>query len=582
MQTQLDRGQQLDDYEILSVAGSGGMGVVYRARQRSLDRVVAVKVIQDEIARMPEYRERFLREARLAASVDHPHIVSVYDVGEADDHLFLAMQWIDGEDLRKIMGWTGHLAPDRCVTVATQLAGALDTIHNVAGLVHRDVKPANVLIRQVGGSDHAYLTDFGVAKPNDARDHLTQTGSVVGTTGYLSPEQIRGAEPGPQSDLYALGCLLFEALTGRPPFRASNEMAIRWAHANDPRPLASEALPSLGSGYDDFFAAALAVDPAQRFASGREFAHALASAHAGEASVGSAPIVTPRTPTAVGPPTPLPPIANTPPPAYPGYAYQTPPPTYSQPPRSGSPLALIVLGLVAAVGIAVGALAASGVFSGHQSTTKTITTASAKTRQRSKIESKRPVHKQKIQVTPPTATVPPSARTSCGGDLSVGPATTCGFAANVEQAYNETGGGDQTVLASSPATGLTYTMHCTGGTEHVCTGGKNASVYFGSAGSTSGTATQSAPTTTPSGLKACDQNISANSATSCPFAENVFKSYAEDYRANGEQSANAVSAYSSATGRNYSMSCSNDGTTVTCSGGSDALVTFPMHAVVVY
>lgn len=365
----LEPGQLLGDYEIAAVAGVGGMGVVYKARQRSLGRVVAFKVIREEIASLPEYRERFLREARLAASVDHPHVVSVYDVGEADGCLFLAMQWVDGQDLKRLVEAGGRLGPERAVGIAVQLAGALDAVHSVAGLIHRDVKPANVLMREVGSGDHAYLTDFGVAKPSEPSDHLTRTGWVVGTSGYLSPEQIRGQEPGPRSDLYALGCLFFEALTGRPPFRGDNEMALRWAHANDPRPLASAVVPELGARYDRFLAVALAVDPAHRFASGREFVEALRAAHAGSVQDSDAPagvIPVPHAPTAVGPPTPVPPGVQMPPPlapGYPAYGYGTPVPPYSEKSRSGNPLALVLLAMIALAGIAAAGLAATGVFS---------------------------------------------------------------------------------------------------------------------------------------------------------------------------------------------------------------------------
>ena len=150
MRGQLEEGEKLGDYEIISLAGSGGMGHVYKATQVSLGRTVALKVIRDEIANMPEYRERFLREARLAASVDHPHVVTIYDVGSQDDRLFLAMQWIEGADLKEVLAANGRLAPERAVGIATQLAGALDAVHSVSGLIHRDVKPANVLIREVG------------------------------------------------------------------------------------------------------------------------------------------------------------------------------------------------------------------------------------------------------------------------------------------------------------------------------------------------------------------------------------------------------------------------------------------------
>ncbi len=509
-----------------------------------------------------------MREARLAAAVDHPHVVSVFDVGDRDGQLFLAMQWIDGQDLKRILQQSGRLAPERAVAITTQLAGALDAVHSVAGLIHRDVKPANVLIRQMDGTDHAYLTDFGVARPFETTEQLTQTGWQVGTVGYLSPEQIRGGEPGPASDLYALGCLFFETLTGAPPFTAENEMGLRWSHANDPRPRPSSLVPDLGSRYDGFVAKALALDPAERFRSGRELAEALRAAHEGQVVADARTMVVPtHQPTAVGPPTPIPPPAA---PAYPAYGYVTPPPGYPTQSKSGNPVALILLGLVALAGIAVGALAAAGVFS-HGTTTQTITSA------RHTLPSK-PGHRGGSPGRPAPKSGSGGGTSSCGGDLSVGPATTCGFAQNVEQAYLQSSGGDTSVTASSPATGQTYVMHCTGGSPHVCTGGNNASVYFTS--SPSSTPTPSPPS--GGGTRPCDQNISANSATSCPFAENVFRAYAQDYQANGEQSDAVVSAYSPDRGQAYTMNCSTDSVTVNCSGGNNAFVTFPMHAVQVY
>lgn len=571
--TSLSGGQELGDYEILSVAGIGGMGVVYRARQRSLGRIVALKVIREEVANTPEYRDRFLREARVAASVDHPHVVSVYDTGDRDGHLFLAMQWVDGNDLKLLLERTGRVAPDRAVLLATQLAGALDAVHGVDGLVHRDVKPANVLLRQVGGSDHAYLTDFGVAKPSGAGDQLTQAGLVVGTAGYLAPEQIRGGDPDAQSDLYALGCVTYELLTGQRPFRAENEIALSWAHANDSRPRVSDAIPNLGTRYDDFFATALAVSPEHRFSSGRAFAQGLAQAHGSQRDVPTQVMPRPKHDrTAIGPPTPLPPRSTpqppmSPPPGQPNYGYVTPQP-YQQA-RSGSPLALVVLGLVALAGISVGALAAAGVFSSKAASTQTVNSITAKppgTR------------------VPKTRTSPVVARggqTSCGGDVSVGPDTSCPFGQNVEQQYLQSSGGDTDVIASSPVTGKNYTMHCTGSVPHVCTGGNNASVYFSS--SPSGSSGSPAPSggsgAQPTNLSACDPNISVGQGTTCPFAENVFRSYAADYKANGQQSSNTVSADSPVTHRSYTMSCTTDGTTVNCTGGNNAYVTFSLLAV---
>ncbi len=365
MAEEMKVGDRLGDFEVIEVAGAGGMGVVYKARQQSLDRDVALKLIREEISSEPEYRERFLREAKLAASVDHPHVVTVYDVGDEDGRLYLVMQWIDGKDLRQVLDSSGRLTPKRAVAIGTQLAGALDALHGASGLVHRDVKPANVLLREVAGEDHAYLTDFGIAKPPEALENLTRTGSTVGTTGYLSPEQIQGQEAGPGSDLYALGCLTFEMLTGRTPFTGDNELAVRWAHAQDARPLVSQVLPALGHRYDAFFQTALAIDPEQRFDSGRDFAEALATAQ--ELDRGHRPDRGPgadarRRPGSgrsrpcrrgrcqpPGPPTP--------------YGYVTPPPPQRD--RSGSPLALILLAIVAVVGIAAAVLAATGVFNGE-------------------------------------------------------------------------------------------------------------------------------------------------------------------------------------------------------------------------
>jgi serine/threonine protein kinase len=584
MSKPLEQGDRLGDYEIVAVAGFGGMGIVYKARQQSLDRVVALKVIRDEIASEPEYRQRFMREARLAASVDHPHVVTVYDVGSEDERLYLAMQWIDGVDLKKQLQESGRLSPKRAVAIGTQLAGALDALHGVSGLIHRDVKPANVLIREVAGEDHAYLTDFGIAKPPEGVDDLTKTGSTLGTTGYLSPEQIQGRKSGPRSDLYALGCLVFEMLTGQQPFRGENETAVRWAHANDPRPLVSESLPALGQRYDHFFSIALAVEPGERFGSGRELAEALARAQSSDGETAATSIIPPpRAATKTGPPAPVA-VPNQHPPAPPGYNPQTPAPGHQPPPgyqpygyvtpqppprdRSGNPLALVLLAIVALAGIAVGILAVAGAFSSGGATKTMSTSAALKRRQASSRGS--------------TPIALPSGAKPCGGGVSVGPATTCPFARNVQRAFDASDG-SATIDAYSPVTGETYTMHCTGSPTTVCRGGKDAAVYL-TLGASTPEESPSGPAATPSqspslSLSPCDENVSAGSATSCPFAENVFVSYWEEYEAHGEQSATYVSAYSPATRHTYGMSCSLEGGTVSCSGGNEALVTFPIQAV---
>jgi serine/threonine protein kinase len=313
---ELSEGQTFGGYHIIELVGSGGMGLVYRAEQRILGRIVALKVIRPEIAESGDYRSRFLREARFAASINHPNVVSVFDAGEQDGRLYLTMQWVDGTDLGTLIDREQRLAPERAVLIGVQLAEALQAVHD-AGLVHRDVKPANVLVRDIGGRDHAYLTDFGIAKAPSAQDSLTRTGWVIGTPAYLSPEQIRGQQPGPRSDLYALGCVIFEALTGQPPFTGDNDLAARWAQASSPPPLASSVCPALGSRYDAFLARALAMDPDDRFASGTAFAEALEAAHAGR-------LADPPPAPAIGyAPTQRKPSPSAPPPAVPGTRHET-------------------------------------------------------------------------------------------------------------------------------------------------------------------------------------------------------------------------------------------------------------------
>ena len=579
MTEELKVGDRLGDFEILSVAGEGGMGVVYKARQQSLDRDVALKVIREAIASEPEYRERFLREAKLAASVDHPHIVTVYDVGDEDGRLYLVMQWIDGADLRQLLSSSGRLTPKRAVAIGTQLAGALDALHGVSGLVHRDVKPANVLVREMTGEDHVYLTDFGIAKPPESIESLTRTGSTVGTTGYLSPEQIQGKEAGPRSDLYSLGCLVFEMLTGKTPFTGENELAVRWAHASDNRPLAGEVLPALGQRYDDFFQTALAIDPRQRFASGREFSKTLASAQSStDDSDPTAVMAQTHEATKIGPVTPPPPGAAYPsaPQTPPPYGYVTPAP--QQRDRAGNPLALILLAIVAVVGITAAVLAATGVFNKESSSGP-----------RAAAQASQAAHKS---TQTGTNVSPPAGSSSCPGTsgLWVNSVTSCPFAKNTRSAYAEAKGAHRLQIYS-PVTGVTYDMTCRGSGLVTCTGGNNAAVYFSSARVTGqNTSPSPAPEPEPSpqttyssgATKSCDQNISANEVTSCPFAENVFVAYWEEYEAYGEQPYTRVNAYSRATGKSYGMDCYLEASVVNCSGGNEAFVTFPMQAVRAY
>jgi ABC-type branched-subunit amino acid transport system substrate-binding protein/DNA-binding beta-propeller fold protein YncE len=219
-------------YRVEGLVGRGGMGVVYSATDLSLERPVALKLIAPELAADERFRARFLREPRLAASLDHPNVIPIYEAGERDGHLYLAMRLVQGSDLKSVLEREGKLPADRAVTVLGQVAGALDAAHERA-LVHRDVKPGNVLIDRSG---HVYLTDFGITKQAGADS--TETGSVVGTLDYLAPEQIRGEPVDARTDSYALACVLYECLAGTPPFRRGTEAETLWGHMQeDPPPL---------------------------------------------------------------------------------------------------------------------------------------------------------------------------------------------------------------------------------------------------------------------------------------------------------------------------------------------------------
>ena len=247
-------------YRLTEVIGKGGMAVVYRAQQLSLDREVALKLIAPDFADDPVFRERFLRESRVAAAVEHPHVIPVYEAGEDAGLLFIAMRYVDGFDLGALLGRLGPLTPADAVRIVTQIAGALDAAH-ARGLVHRDVKPANVLLDE--DLEHAYLTDFGIARATGAASAITSVGTFVGTPDYAAPEQIAGAEVDFRSDIYSLGGLLYHALTARPPFEREDLLAKLAAHAEAPPPR-----PSLVAGelapFDAVIARAMAKLPDER------------------------------------------------------------------------------------------------------------------------------------------------------------------------------------------------------------------------------------------------------------------------------------------------------------------------------
>jgi class 3 adenylate cyclase len=269
-------GDWLANYRLVSVLGRGGMGVVYLAEDERLGRQVAVKVMAPELAADDEYRLRFLRESLLAASLEHPHVIPIHEAGEGDGTVFLAMRYVEGSDLRAMLLRDGRLAPQRAVALVGQVASALDAAH-ARGLVHRDVKPGNVLVAGgVGGADHAYLCDFGLAKQTGSQGGLSAATSMVGTLEYMAPEQIRGEPTDGRTDVYALSCVLYQLLTGTVPYQGT-EAAVLWAHIQGSPPSPHTTNPDLPRSLDAVIAAGLAKNPDQRYQSCGELAEAAAT-----------------------------------------------------------------------------------------------------------------------------------------------------------------------------------------------------------------------------------------------------------------------------------------------------------------
>ena len=227
---------QLAGYLAQELIGRGGMGEVYRALDVRLDRPVALKVLAARVVENERARERLLVESRLAASLDHPNVVPIYEAGEQDGQLFIAMRYVPGRDLRALLRREGALAPERAVAIARQVAGALDAAHR-GGLVHRDVKPSNVLLDRQDEGEHCYLADFGLTQSPSERGPTD--GQFMGTVAYVSPEQIRGEQVDGRADQYGLACLLFECLTGTVPYGTRSDVAVIFAHLEEPVPPAS-------------------------------------------------------------------------------------------------------------------------------------------------------------------------------------------------------------------------------------------------------------------------------------------------------------------------------------------------------
>jgi serine/threonine-protein kinase len=282
-------GETFGGYRIESLLGRGGMGTVYLATHERLGRKVALKVIAPALALDEDFRARFLRESQLAASLDHPNVIPIYDADEVDGVLYLAMRYVSGPSLRELISERGSLSPDETVRIIEQIAGALDEAHR-AGLVHRDVKPANILLAE--GRDHAYLCDFGLAKRTSSRE-LTQTGSFIGSVDYCAPEQIQGGPVDGRSDVYSLGCVTFHCLAGHAPYLRDTEFGVLQAHLQDPPPVLADIRSDLPTAWDGVIARALAKDPGNRYRTAGALAAALKGLPSDEATR-PAPTVQPR------------------------------------------------------------------------------------------------------------------------------------------------------------------------------------------------------------------------------------------------------------------------------------------------
>ncbi|MEU2542473.1 serine/threonine-protein kinase [Streptomyces iakyrus] len=282
-------GQQIAGYRIEQEIGRGGMAVVYRARDLRLERTVALKLLAPELARNDTFRRRFTHESRAAAAIDHPHIVPVFEAGETDGVLYIAMRYVAGSDLRHVLDRDGPMPPVTAVRVAAQVASALDAAHD-HGLVHRDVKPGNILVSRGTDSDHpehVYLTDFGLTKKSLSLTGFTTVGQFVGTLDYVSPEQISGKPVDARCDVYGFACVVFETLAGHPPFLRDDDMALLWAHQYDEPPPLTEDRPDLDPRVDPVFAQALAKSPDDRYPSCLAFVAALRAATTGGGNGGA-------------------------------------------------------------------------------------------------------------------------------------------------------------------------------------------------------------------------------------------------------------------------------------------------------
>jgi len=472
MTATLEVGAEFAGYRIERYVSRGGMGVIYQATDLELQRTVALKLVAPEPAEDDDFRARFKQESRLAAGIDHPNVIPIYEASEADGSLFIAMRYVDGIDLRSLLRRDGALEPRRAANLVQQIASALDAAHR-QGLVHRDVKPGNVLIGGGPGEEHVYLTDFGLTKHAASISGLTRTGQWVGTLDYVAPEQLTGGSVDARTDIYALGCILYETVTGRIPFTRDNDAAKLWAHMNDPPPRVTGARRELSPALDDVVARAMAKQPDDRYPSAGDLGRAAVAAvqdrplaepersvAAGAAAPGAA------SPTAADPQLPEPTVAaGTRATSSGGGAAGGGDVTAGTRAVPGAPAGRRRLALW---GGAVIAVVVAGVL-------VVLLTQGGKTKNAGSV---------------PASGTSSASPTSCGGGLSVGPQTSCPFAKAVRTPYLAKGGGDITIVVRSPVTNKDYTLACTNAATHVCTATTGAKVYFKSTARQRGRATR--------------------------------------------------------------------------------------------
>jgi hypothetical protein len=270
-------GSEIAGHRLDAVAGRGGMGVVYRATQLRLNRQVALKLIAADLAADPSFRERFEHESEIAAQIEHPHVIPLYEAGEQEGQLYITMRYVDGTDLRAMIEREGALPPQKAADILAQVCGALDAAH-ARGLVHRDIKPANVLIAGTADEPFAYLTDFGLTKQAASTGGMTKTGMFVGTLDYIAPEQLSGGPVDARADIYALGCMLYQMLTGKVPYERDTEPAKMYAHMSEPPPSLREVAPHVPVAFDEVISRAMAKDPEDRYPSAGDLARAAKAA----------------------------------------------------------------------------------------------------------------------------------------------------------------------------------------------------------------------------------------------------------------------------------------------------------------